>query len=792
MMPYQLHLTIVMQTLADGLYLGELLGFSEFSNLGSNDLSLEKSLRESAKGLAADDKARDLYQRQTTGKAELLTLQLDIAPPKRTEAWTQPVGLTFHAVRYKRPDGFHLAYLPALQIAVVAADLEELKKRLAKEIRFALQRTGRSKSLAELAKLPQFESVELRHETLALELKSPKAQAQEEMEHSEDAKSVLEEVATDLCKATTAPARDFSAAYEIDGLIERLVDALAGHEPRSVLLVGKSGVGKTAAVHELVRRRAALQLAQTPFWATSGASLIGGAMGFGMWQERCGKLIREASGKRAILYLGNLVELLEIGKSNASNMGIAGFLRPAIARGQLLVITECTPEQLTLLERQDPHLVSAFRQLPVDEPPRDKVRSILEQVAAEYPAPLIDGVLDVMDRLHRRFGAYSAFPGRIVRFMRNLLQERQPDQAVQENDVLAAFAAQTGLPRFMLDDDVPLDLDEARHWFTSRLIGQSGAVDMVVDLIATVKAELSRPRRPIASLMFIGPTGVGKTEMAKALAEYFFSDRARLTRYDMSEYATPFAVTRLVGNFGQEEGLLTAAVRQQPFSVILLDEVEKADASLFDLLLQVFGEGRLTDASGRLADFSNSIVIMTSNLGAESFGRESFGLSRKAARDAGTHFVEEVRGFLRPELFNRIDRIIPFLPLCAEAIRRITDRELGLIRQRDGIKLRNVDVRLTSQAAEHLAQTGYDPRYGARPLKRAIERELLAPLCELLNTYTPEMPLVASVDRKEGHLAIRVRAATEVARSGTMGHFIPERTYARCAGGYSGWENVHR
>src|SRR5262249_19244380 len=163
------------------------------------------------------------------------------------------------------------------------------------------------------------------------------------------------------------------------------------------------------------------------------------------------------------------------------------------------------------------------------------------------------------------------------------------------------------------------------------------------------------------SLLFIGPTGVGKTELAKSLAEYFFGDRNRLTRFDMSEFASAGAVERLVGGAFGKEGLLTAKVREQPFSVLLFDEFEKAHDSFFDLLLQMLGEGRLTDAAGRLGDFSNAIVVMTSNLGAEAYGRGTFGLTKGSGYpDPQAHFTDEVRAFLRPELFNRIDRIVPF------------------------------------------------------------------------------------------------------------------------------------
>ncbi len=314
----------------------------------------------------------------------------------------------------------------------------------------------------------------------------------------------------------------------------------------------------------------------------------------------------------------------------------------------------------------------------------------------------------------------------------------------------------------------------------------------MVDLLATVKASLTRPNRPIASLLFIGPTGVGKTEMAKALAEYFFSDRARLTRFDMSEFAGPAAVERLIGTSHGNEGLLTAKVREQPFSVILFDEFEKVHPAFLDLLLQVLGEGRLTDAAGRLADFSNTIVIMTSNLGTASFGRGNFGLNRTTGPsgptgqpDAERHFTDEVRDFVRPELFNRIDRIVPFLPLERDVIEQIARREIELVAQRDGVKLRGMTLRLSAEVLTHLAKSGYDIRYGARPLKRAVERELLAPLADAVNAYSPDLPLEADATAENGAIRITVRAQRIAAprhrrRSSEPWRMIAHRSAATC------------
>ena len=281
----------------------------------------------------------------------------------------------------------------------------------------------------------------------------------------------------------------------------------------------------------------------------------------------------------------------------------------------------------------------------------------------------------------------------------------------------------------------------------------------MVQLLATVKAGLARPNRPVASLLFVGPTGVGKTEMAKALAEFLFGSVDRLTRFDMSEYADPVAVRRLVGGVFVKEGLLTAAIREQPFSVLLLDEVEKADHSAFDLLLQALGEGRLTDAGGRLADLRNAVIIMTSNLGAESFrsGRPGFVTGLPDSADAAEHFGTAVEKFLRPEMVNRLDRIVPFAPLGPEIIRRIADREWEKMLLRDGVRFRGMVVSTSDTLLKHLATIGFDAKYGARPLKRAMERELLAPLAKQMNRHAGDILLTAEIGVASGRPTVAVR-----------------------------------
>lgn len=390
-------------------------------------------------------------------------------------------------------------------------------------------------SLGELLWLQRATGLTIVETAFAATLRTPKQEAMSFHAARQEEPSELEKVATDLTE------QNLPQAYEVDELVTQLGRALTGRQPRSLLLVGKSGVGKSAVFYELVRRRSQFRLSRTPFFATSGSRLVAGMSGFGMWQQRCGKIWREAAKRRAILHFGNLLELLEVGKSTANQQGIAAFFRPYISRGELLCVAECTPEQLPVIEARAANLLEAFRQINVEEPSAERGSAILFSYAAaqrqQGVAPIDLEALEMLDRLHRRYATYSAYPGRPLRFLKNLLQdgakenlEKSVAAAVTAAAVTARFAAETGLPRWLLDDEAPLDLAATERWFAERVIGQAEAVELVVNLLATVKARLTRAGKPIASLMFIGPTGVGKTEMAKALAKFLFRDRNPVCR----------------------------------------------------------------------------------------------------------------------------------------------------------------------------------------------------------------------------------------------------------------------
>lgn len=762
----QFHISTLTRSLGNGLELVEAPGVPGVSSVGNQAGRAGVGLRTKLAQLfeAGDaEHVRQLHRLCAGREAWMLEVSLTVEPPKRQADWTEPVHLRFDAVAWKEAADLYVAMLPALGLRVLAAKPEQLPGRLTDHARLALVDRAKRLNLKSLADAQQTESVSLREITVTAAVPSPRDLAEER--GKDKAPSVLQAVATPLTGGPDSPAK----AHAMEETLRQVVEVLVARQPASVLLVGPPGVGKTALVQELARRRVELLGPGRPCWSTSGSRLIAGQTGFGQWQEQCQKLCAEAARTRALVHVGQLTELLELGRHVSNTQSIGSFLRPWIARGELLVIAECTPEQLASLERKEPHVIGAFAQVRVPEPDAATTTRILTAVYRDMTrgAHVVEASLPALDwlhRLHRRYATYSAFPGRAIQFLGGLVHRREPGQttALTVDEVTTAFARQTGLPEVLLKDELRLDLDAARDWFTRRVVGQDEAVEAVLDLLAAIKARLTRPRLPLASFLFVGPTGTGKTELARSLAEYLFGDARRLARFDLSEFSDSLSVQRLIGGpaTGGSEGLLTAKVREQPFTVLLFDEFEKADPAFFDLLLQMLGDGRLTDAAGRVADFCNTVVIMTSNLGAREFQRGSAGFKSAdlPEEDAQHHFDEAARRFLRPEIYNRLGAILRFRPLDRTLMRDVTVRHVDLLRQRDGLRLRGVELVLEAGVEEYLASRGHDPRYGARPLKRTLETELMTPLAEALCNVEHNQPVTATLSLKKGRLHLEMRS----------------------------------
>lgn len=741
----------LVQALEDDLLLGEPLFFPDVSTVDDDRSRLVEVLGNHVQAALEALHAQEIHRRRAAGALRTAKIEVEVSPPRATIGWREPVTLTFHYVQWEHGEEAHIACVPALGIETVAATARGLEKKLPEEIRAALFRRGVAKSLRKVVELQRTREIEAVESQVAVKVRSP-LEKREKDDAREDSKSALEEVATDLTPSLA------SRAFEVSQPVARLAEALSGEHRPGVLLVGPSGVGKTAVVHELAARRREFRVGR--IWSTSGARIVAGTSGYGMWQERCQKIVKEASATRAVLHVESLVELLGVGKGSLDEQGIAAFFRPYVERGDLQVIAECVPEQIPVIEREEPQLLAALQRIEIAQPTSERACAILRRAAGKRADSITDEAIDAIDRLHRRFATYSAHPGRPLRFLKNLLPQRGRDEMLTERDVVAAFADETGLPRFLLDGDQPLRLAETRDFFSGRVMGQTRAVDLVVDVLATVKAGLTPAGRPVSSMLFIGPTGAGKTEMAKALAEFMYRSPARMIRVDMSEYVDRLSVDRLIGGSLTAEGLLTAKIREQPFSVVLLDEFEKAHASFFDLLLQVLGEGRLTDGAGRVASFANAIVLMTSNLGVDSFGRASpgFGAADDRLAQSERHFVDRVQEFVRPEFFNRIDRIVPFAPLDRTTIRAIARRELDKVRSRDGIRHRRLALDVDPAVVDFLAERGYEPQYGARPLQRAIDRRLVTRLAECANRYAADLPIEVRAEMVDGAVSTSARA----------------------------------
>ena len=339
-------------------------------------------------------------------------------------------------------------------------------------------------------------------------------------------------------------------------------------------------------------------------------------------------------------------------------------------------------------------------------------------------------------------------------------------EEVDEDDIAAVVARWTGIPVSKLlegEKEKLLHLAEHLH---KRVVGQDEAVEAVADAVVRARSGLKDPNRPIGSFIFLGPTGVGKTELARALAEFLFDNEQNMVRIDMSEYQERHTVARLVGAppgyVGYEEGgQLTEAVRRRPYSVVLFDEIEKAHTDVFNVLLQVLDDGRLTDGQGRTVDFKNTVIIMTSNVGSQLILAYRGGTDEEAYEQMKREVLDALRRQFRPEFLNRIDEIVVFHSLSREQLKQIVEIQLGHLRAR--LAERHIILDLTDDAREHLAATGYDPNYGARPLKRAIQKELETPLGKLLlkGEINDGQKVIVDRDSARGALTFNVQRNAE-------------------------------
>ncbi len=529
-------------------------------------------------------------------------------------------------------------------------------------------------------------------------------------------------------------------------------------------------------------------------------SLVAGTMYRGQFEERLKKVIAELKDTRSILFIDEMHMLVGAG-SAGSSVDAANILKPALARGELQFIGATTMEEYRKHVESDAALERRFQPIVVDEPTVDETIEILQglrsayedhhqlhisndalEAAARlsaryisdrflpdkaidvvdesasrvrmYKVPQIQGVRDVFSQLTQvqqakelaieegREEEANSLQSQEINLMEELESLRadrggKSNAQVQADDIAEVVSMWTGIPLTQLQSDESarlLRLEEALH---KRIIGQDEAITSLAKAVRRARAGLKDPRRPIGSFIFLGPTGVGKTELSKALAEFMFGSEDDLIQLDMSEFMERHTVARLVGAppgyVGYDDaGQLTEAVRRHPFSIIVFDEIEKAHPEVFNMLLQILEEGNLSDARGRKVDFRNTIIIMTSNLGANLIRRGanlgfSFSYDEETEKEHGyqtmrANLMDRLKREFRPEFLNRVDSIIVFHALSPEDIEQIVDLELHKLRQR--LADREIDLMATESAKLLLAREGYSEEYGARPLRRVIQNRV--------------------------------------------------------------------
>ncbi len=561
---------------------------------------------------------------------------------------------------------------------------------------------------------------------------------------------------------------DLQRALGREPEVAELARLLAGSDRRPILLLGPRKVGKTAILHELVwrmcERKKERYGGNRDIWLVSPMRLISGMSYLGQWENRVLAIVEYAKKKDCALFFDDLLGLFLAGVSSASDLNVAQVLKPLLEKRSIRVIAEIAPEAWRVLRERDRAFADLFHVIPVQEPAEVETLRILVEVARqleeEHGCRFDLEVVPAIYELHRRFSSDAAFPGKAAGFLRRLGVRYAAFRHAEINReiVLHEFRQQSGLQTALIDSRRSLDRKSVVAALGHRLVGQNHVLNAFADIVLTLKARLNDPRRPLGTFLMLGPTGVGKTQAAKIFSEYLFGNSERLLRFDMNEYGDGRFASRLTGTSAEPDGLLTAAIRRQPFSVVLFDEIEKAAPEVFDLLLAVLDEGRLTDALGRVADFTQSLILLTSNLGVrEARSRLGFNADSPGSDAEDAIYVGSAEKFFRPEFFNRLDRIIPFRSLDRPQLEGIARQLVADMFARDGLQRRDGVVNISKEVTARLVQLGYHPQLGARALKRAVERELVQPLGEKLAALPPAVPMLASFKINGDAFAVDLR-----------------------------------
>ena len=584
---------------------------------------------------------------------------------------------------------------------------------------------------------------------------APEVHIRAEASQAEESEQVspLEEFGYDITKAAKEGKLDPLVGREDE--IQRVIQILGRRRKNNPMLVGDPGVGKSAIIEGIALKIANDDippvLAGKRLISLDLGSIVAGTKYRGDFEKRLKSIIKEvADSPDVILFIDEFHTIVGAGGASGS-LDAANMLKPALARGDIQCIGATTMDEFRKIVEKDGALDRRFQKIVVEHTDIAQTVSILSRLKTNYEkhhnVKYTDEAIEACVRMSERYITDRCLPDKAIDALDeagSMVRLKNPKKTgrVTAEDVAAVISKMTGIPSGKVAEGEGGKLIKMRQKLQSRIIGQDEAVDKVVRAIQRNRAGIKDPGKPIGTFIFFGPTGVGKTQLAKSLAEYLFDSEDNMIRLDMSEYMEKFNVSRLIGAppgyVGHEEGgQLSERVRRKPYCVVLLDEIEKAHPDVFNLLLQVMDEGRLTDSTGRTVSFRNTIVIMTSNVGSRELDEYGSGVGfSTAGKDIGNNrknvLEKAVRKAFPPEFINRVDEQVFFSSLSREHIEKIIDIELKELKAR--VSDAGFSLSISNAAKKFVADAGYDPKFGARPLKRAIQKYIEDPVSEKIIT----------------------------------------------------------
>jgi ATP-dependent Clp protease ATP-binding subunit ClpC len=606
----------------------------------------------------------------------------------------------------------------------------------------------KAQQLAAEADTLQITSAHLLAAILELDIRLIEWLAQQGITPSEAAIPVATPLVDQLGRDLTKLAREGELGPVIgrEAEVQQLIEVLLRHGKNSALLLGVAGVGKTAIVERLaqdiVGGQVPTKLRKARLVELSVTALVAGTTYRGQFEERMQALLKELEqADNIILVIDEFHTIMGTGKTLEGGSDAANILKPALARGELTCIGITTHDEYTRHIEKDAALTRRFHPIIVSEPSPDETLQILRVLSPRYEQhhqiTIQDTALEAIVKWSGRYLPSRRFPDKAIDVLGKASSRAEIQEISDVNPDLVAdvISEMAGVPVGKLDTDARQSLASLEEALGRRVIGQDEAVAVLGRAIRLSYTGLRDPRRPIGVFLFVGVSGVGKTELARSLAEVLFGSEQALIRLDMSEYSEKINVSRLIGAapgyVGYDEpGQLTQPLREHPHSVVLLDEIEKAHPEALDLFLQLFDEGRLTDSHGRVADGRHAVFIMTSNLGTKSKPQHSLGFAAQGTVPDTSIDNAAIGDFFRPEFLNRIDHIVRFRSLRLDDLIEIADLEVQRLVQRLGEQ----NIRLTYEVGvlETIAEQALRQEGGARSIKRMVEEIISVPISDML------------------------------------------------------------